>query len=81
MDENLAFQPRLTRSGETVPVFEAETTMRVVRSEDYVGSRLIIFSHPAELSPANITEAPGLWDPPWITFSPPKRATRPWKDQ
>ena len=56
MEDNLTVQPRLPRLGEPVPSFEAETTMGTVRLEDFAGSWLILFSHPADFTPVCTTE-------------------------
>ena len=49
-------QPRLPRLGEPAPPFEIETTQGVVRLEDFQGSWLILFSHPADFTPVCTTE-------------------------
>lgn len=56
MDENVPMQPRLPRLGEPVPSFEAETTMGTIRLEDFAGSWLVLFSHPADFTPVCTTE-------------------------
>jgi peroxiredoxin (alkyl hydroperoxide reductase subunit C) len=48
--------PRLPRIGEPAPTFEAETTMGVIRLEDFSGNWLILFSHPADFTPVCTTE-------------------------
>ena len=53
-------QPRLPRLGEPAPSFEAETTMGIVRLEDFAGSWLILFSHPAHFTPVCTTEFIGF---------------------
>ena len=56
MEENVPMQPRLPRLGEPVPSFEAETTMGTIRLEDFAGSWLVLFSHPADFTPVCTTE-------------------------
>ena len=56
MEENVAAQSHLPRLGEPVPLFEAETTMGTVRLEDFAGSWLVLFSHPADFTPVCTTE-------------------------
>jgi peroxiredoxin (alkyl hydroperoxide reductase subunit C) len=51
--EQVANLPRL---GEPAPSFEAVTTQGVLRLEDYKGSWLILFSHPADFTPVCTTE-------------------------
>lgn len=48
--------PRLPRLGEPAPQFEAETTFGTLRLEDFKGSWLILFSHPADFTPVCTTE-------------------------
>ena len=48
--------PRLPRIGEPAPFFEAETTLGTVRLDDFKGSWLIFFSHPAGFTPVCSTE-------------------------
>ena len=60
MEENVTVQPRLPRLGEPAPSFEAETTMGTVRLEDFAGSWLILFSHPADFTPVCTTEFIGF---------------------
>jgi len=52
-----ASMPRL---GEPAPAFEAPTTHGVLRLEDYRGSWLILFSHPADFTPVCTTEFIGF---------------------
>lgn len=44
------------RIGEPAPQFEAETTQGTLRLEDFKGSWLIMFSHPADFTPVCTTE-------------------------
>jgi peroxiredoxin (alkyl hydroperoxide reductase subunit C) len=46
----------LPRIGEPAPDFEAVTTHGVLKLEDFKGSWLIIFSHPADFTPVCTTE-------------------------
>jgi peroxiredoxin (alkyl hydroperoxide reductase subunit C) len=52
-EEKKGTMPRL---GEPAPVFEAVTTQGVIRLEDFKGSWLILFSHPADFTPVCTTE-------------------------
>jgi peroxiredoxin (alkyl hydroperoxide reductase subunit C) len=47
---------RLPRIGEPAPPFEAVSTMGNIRLEDFKGSWLILFSHPADFTPVCTTE-------------------------
>lgn len=47
---------RLPRIGEPAPSFEAESTFGTLRLEDFQGSWLIFFSHPADFTPVCTTE-------------------------
>jgi peroxiredoxin (alkyl hydroperoxide reductase subunit C) len=46
----------LPRLGQPAPLFEAETTQGTIRLEDFRGSWLILFSHPADFTPVCTTE-------------------------
>jgi peroxiredoxin (alkyl hydroperoxide reductase subunit C) len=46
----------LPRLGQPAPPFEAVTTHGVIKLEDYKGSWLILFSHPADFTPVCTTE-------------------------
>jgi peroxiredoxin (alkyl hydroperoxide reductase subunit C) len=48
--------PSLPRLGAPAPTFEAETTHGTLRLEDFAGSWLILFSHPADFTPVCTTE-------------------------
>ena len=60
MEENIEQKtvetPRLPRIGESAPAFEAETTLGTIRLEDFKGTWLILFSHPADFTPVCTTE-------------------------
>lgn len=47
---------RLPRIGEAAPAFEAESTFGTLKLEDFKGSWLILFSHPADFTPVCTTE-------------------------
>ncbi|MFW6113127.1 MAG: peroxiredoxin [Thermodesulfobacteriota bacterium] len=47
---------RLPRIGEAAPQFEAESTFGTLKLEDFKGSWLILFSHPADFTPVCTTE-------------------------
>ena len=46
----------LPRLGEPAPAFEAVTTHGVLKLEDFQGSWLVLFSHPADFTPVCTTE-------------------------
>jgi len=46
----------LPRLGEPAPAFEAATTHGVLKLEDFKGSWLVLFSHPADFTPVCTTE-------------------------
>ena len=48
--------PSLPRLGQPAPPFQAETTHGTLRLEDFKGSWLILFSHPADFTPVCTTE-------------------------
>lgn len=47
---------RMPRIGEPAPRFEAVTTQGDIRLEDFKGSWLVLFSHPADFTPVCTTE-------------------------
>ncbi len=51
-----AFLPSPPRIGEPAPAFEVETTQGTLRLDDYAGSWLVFFSHPADFTPVCTTE-------------------------
>lgn len=51
--DTLSCPPRL---GESAPDFEMETTQGLLRLEDYRGSWLVLFSHPADFTPVCASE-------------------------
>ncbi|MDV2583401.1 peroxiredoxin [Alkalibacillus haloalkaliphilus] len=53
-EENQQYQ--LPRIGDPAPDFEAKTTHGVKKLEDYKGSWLVLFSHPADFTPVCTTE-------------------------
>jgi peroxiredoxin (alkyl hydroperoxide reductase subunit C) len=54
--ESCDAMPRMPRIGEPAPAFEAETTQGDLRLDDYAGSWLVFFSHPADFTPVCTTE-------------------------
>ena len=56
MDETKEKVTSLPRIGEPAPAFEAPTTHGVLKLEDFKGSWLILFSHPADFTPVCTTE-------------------------
>jgi peroxiredoxin (alkyl hydroperoxide reductase subunit C) len=56
MEEVKERAPTMPRLGEPAPPFEAVTTHGVIKLEDYKGSWLILFSHPADFTPVCTTE-------------------------
>jgi len=52
--------PKLPRLGEPAPQFEADTTFGRLKLEDFKGSWLILFSHPADFTPVCTTEFIGF---------------------
>jgi peroxiredoxin 2/4 len=59
-DSNHVQTPSLPRIGLPAPSFEAVTTHGVLKLEDYKGSWLILFSHPADFTPVCTTEFLGF---------------------
>ena len=47
---------RLPRINDPAPQFEAQTTHGTLRLEDFRGSWLVLFSHPADFTPVCTTE-------------------------
>lgn len=56
MDATVPENPSLPRLGQPAPPFEAQTTHGEIRLEDFRGSWLILFSHPADFTPVCTTE-------------------------
>lgn len=55
-EPHFAAAPSLPRLGAPAPAFEAETTHGRLALEDFRGSWLILFSHPADFTPVCTTE-------------------------
>ncbi|MFZ3579063.1 peroxiredoxin [Virgibacillus sp. DJP39] len=55
-NENVANVNSLPRIGDEAPLFEAKTTHGDIKLEDYKGTWLILFSHPADFTPVCTTE-------------------------
>ena len=51
--------PSLPRLGQAAPAFQAETTHGTIRLEDFKGSWLVLFSHPADFTPS---APPSSWN-------------------
>lgn len=49
-------RPSLPRLGQPAPPFQAETTHGTLRLEDFKGTWVILFSHPADFTPVCTTE-------------------------
>lgn len=59
--EELKIEPtRIPKIGEPAPLFEAETTFGSIKLEDFRGSWLVFFSHPADFTPVCTTEFIGF---------------------
>ena len=52
--------PAFPQLGEPAPQFEAVTTHGTLKLEDFKGSWLILFSHPADFTPVCTTEFIGF---------------------
>ena len=50
------YVPAIPRLGAPAPTFEAETTHGTIKLEDFRGSWVILFSHPADFTPVCTTE-------------------------
>ncbi|MBR9974099.1 MAG: peroxiredoxin [Bacteroidetes bacterium] len=59
-DTNIQTPINLPRLGSPAPQFEAVTTHGTLRLEDYKGSWVILFSHPADFTPVCTTEFIGF---------------------
>jgi peroxiredoxin (alkyl hydroperoxide reductase subunit C) len=60
LDIPASAQPGLPRLGMLAPQFEVATTHGTLRLEDFKGSWLILFSHPADFTPVCTTEFIGF---------------------
>jgi peroxiredoxin (alkyl hydroperoxide reductase subunit C) len=56
MEEVKEQAPGLPQLGQPAPSFEAVTSHGIIKLEDYKGSWLILFSHPADFTPVCTTE-------------------------
>jgi len=56
MEETREEITHLPRLGEPAPAFEAVTTQGALKLEDFKGSWLVLFSHPADFTPVCTTE-------------------------
>ncbi|MBZ0112476.1 MAG: peroxiredoxin [Thermoanaerobaculia bacterium] len=56
LPDTVAASTGMPRIGEPAPAFEAETTHGTLRLEDFKGSWLVLFSHPADFTPVCTTE-------------------------
>ncbi len=56
MDTLASITTRLPRINDEAPQFEAQTTHGTLRLEDFRGSWLVLFSHPADFTPVCTTE-------------------------
>ena len=57
LEKTVQYMPRI---GDAAPQFEAETTFGTLKLEDFKGSWLILFSHPADFTPVCTTEFIGF---------------------
>jgi len=56
MTEQVQQTPSVPRLGAPAPQFEAVTTLGTLKLEDFKGSWLVLFSHPADFTPVCTTE-------------------------